>query len=346
MPSQLALSIQFNSNQIIGGREMKLAIFGAGMIVKDFLSMVGDIPEIELKALYGRKPSIEKLRSMQKEYGIEKIYTDVELCLQDKKIDTVYVALPNHLHYSFAKRALQAGKHVICEKPFTLKLSKLLELEQLALEKGLILIEAITNQYLSNYKGIKSEIENIGDLKVIECNYSQYSSRYDSFKAGTVLPAFNPKMGGGALMDINIYNIHFVVGLLGIPEKVQYYPNIERGIDTSDIAFLDYKTIKVVCIGAKDSTSAIRSTIQGTDGSIVVNGPTNSLKDFDVEIRQGRKEANNLNVHNHRMYEEFKEFNRVIADQDVDFARKKLDHSKNVMKVVDLALLDGNIQLG
>lgn len=325
---------------------MKLAIFGAGMIVKDFLSMVGDLPEIKLKALYGRESSIEKLRSMQKEYQIEKIYTDVELCLQDEEIDTVYVALPNHLHYSFAKKALEAGKHVICEKPFTLKHVELLELEQLALSKGLILIEAITNQYLSNYKGIKNELDNVGDIKVIECNYSQYSSRYDSFKEGTVLPAFNPKMGGGALMDINIYNIHFVVGLLGMPKKVQYYPNIERGIDTSGIIFLDYETIKVVCIGAKDSTSAIRSTIQGTEGSIVVNGPTNSVKDFDIEIRNGRTKANDLKVHNHRMYEEFKEFNRVIDERDVEFVGKQMNHSKNVMKIVDLALLDGKIQLG
>ncbi len=96
-------------------------------------------------------------------------------------------------------------------------------------------MEAITNQYLKNFQGIKEAVKKIGTLKIIECNYSQYSSRYDAFKEGTILPAFNPKMGGGALMDINIYNIHLVVGLLGKPERVQYYANIERDIDTSGI---------------------------------------------------------------------------------------------------------------
>ena len=71
---------------------------------------------------------------------------------------------------------------MICEKPFTLKAAELLDLEQLALEKDLVLVEAITNQYLKNFQGIKEAVKKIGTLKIIECNYSQYSSRYDAFK--------------------------------------------------------------------------------------------------------------------------------------------------------------------
>ena len=189
---------------------MKLAIFGAGMIVRDFLTITKDLPEIELKAILGTEVDISSMEQMTIDYGIEKMYIDVDECLQSEAFDTVYVALPNHLHYVFAKKALEAGKHVICEKPFTLKKSELVELEKIAASKGLVLIEAITNQYLTNYQEIKKDIQQIGTLKIIECNYSQYSSRYDAFKEGTILPAFNPKMGGGALMDINIYNIHFI----------------------------------------------------------------------------------------------------------------------------------------
>lgn len=199
---------------------------------------------------------------------------------------------------------------------------------------------------MANYQGIKEASQKIGTLKIIECNYSQYSSRYDAFKEGTILPAFNPKMGGGALMDINIYNIHLVVGLLGKPERVQYYANIERDIDTSGMLILDYGDVKVVCIGAKDSEATIRSTIQGTEGSVVVNGPTNTLDSYTIESLSGEKETFDHKDHPHRMYDEFKLFNQVIDTKDMDFVKKQLEHSKIVMEIVEAAILDAGIVLG
>lgn len=325
---------------------MKLAIFGSGKIVQEFLPITKDLPEIDVKAILGTKRSQEKTEKIQAEYGIEASYTDIDECLKSDAFDTVYVAVPNHLHYGFAKKALEAGKHVICEKPFTLKHAELLDLEQLVLKKDVVLVEAITNQYLVNYQGIKEASQKIGKLKIIECNYSQYSSRYDAFKEGTILPAFNPKMGGGALMDINIYNIHLVVGLLGKPKHVQYYANIERAIDTSGMLILDYGDVKVVCIGAKDSEATIRSTIQGTEGSVVVNGPTNTLDSYTTESLSGEKETFDHKDHPHRMYDEFKLFSQVIKNKDMDFVKKQLEHSKIVMEIVEASINDAGIVLG
>ncbi|WP_430612616.1 Gfo/Idh/MocA family protein [Enterococcus sp. DIV0876] len=325
---------------------MKLAIFGAGMIVHDFMKVVNDIPEIELTAIFGTELDVPVMEALQTAYGIKTIYTDLATCLGDDAIDTVYVALPNHLHYTFAKEALMQGKHVICEKPFTLKKSELLELADIASKKNLILIEAITNQYLANYAAIKAQLSALGDLKLIECNYSQYSSRYDLFKEGTVLPAFNPKMGGGALMDINIYNIHFVVGLLGAPKSVRYFANIEQGIDTSGVLLLDYDQTKVVCIGAKDSTATIRSTIQGTKGSIIVNGPTNVLDSYAYEALKTPAVTLDHKRNKHRMFEEFQTFQQVIAENDQSFAQERMAHSQRVMDIVEAALADAQITLG
>ncbi|MCB5950889.1 Gfo/Idh/MocA family oxidoreductase [Enterococcus sp. BWT-B8] len=325
---------------------MKLAILGAGMIVKDFLTMVGAIPEIELKAIVGTTRSIENLQNLKENYGIEAMYTDFDHCLTDNSFDTVYVALPNHLHYAYAKKALEYGKNVICEKPFTLRLSELVELKEIAHANDLILIEAVTNQYLANYQAVKDALPKLGELKIIECNYSQYSSRYDAFKEGTILPAFDPKKGGGALMDINIYNIHFVVGLLGMPESVQYKANVERGIDTSGLLFLNYPNTKVVCIGAKDSASAIRSTIQGNQGSMIINGPTSIINQVELQVNKSEAQVIDQKLGEHRLYEEFWIFNQVIAAHDTKFAERRLEHSLKVMEVVELALEDAGIQLG
>ncbi len=153
-------------------------------------------------------------------------------------------------------------------------------------------------------------------------------------------------MGGGALMDINIYNIHFVVGLLGKPKSVRYFANVEQGIDTSGMLFLDYEQTKVVCIGAKDSTATIRSTIQGTKGSIIVNGPTNMLASYDVEPVHGAKSHQDRSVHGHRMFEEFVRFAQAIHENDQAFVKERLAHSKLVMEVVEKALADAQIVLG
>lgn len=324
---------------------MKLAVLGTGKIVQEFLPMIQQVTDVELVALLSTPRSLDKAKEMQVQYHIQEVYTDYETLLANDSIDTVYVALPNHLHYQYTKAALLQGKNVICEKPFTLNAQQLQELIQIATEKRLILLEAITNQYLNNFLQIKKDLAQLGKIKIVECNYSQYSSRYDAFKEGKILPAFDPQKGGGALMDINIYNIHFVVGLFGKPEKVQYLANVERHIDTSGILVLDYGDFKAVCIGAKDSTANIRSVIQGTDGSIEVLGATNEMPRYERRSKT-EIEAVNANLDKHRMYQEFEKFTEVIDQKDLVFALEQLNHSLTVMQVVDQALESANLHLG
>ena len=324
---------------------MKLAVLGTGKIVQEFLPMIQQVTDVELVALLSTPRSLDKAKEMQAQYQVQEVYTDYETLLGNAMIDTVYVALPNHLHYQYTKAALLQGKNVICEKPFTLNAQQLQELIQIATEKRVILLEAITNQYLNNFLQIKKDLAQLGKIKIVECNYSQYSSRYDAFKEGKILPAFDPQKGGGALMDINIYNIHFIVGLFGKPEKVQYLANIERDIDTSGILVLDYGAFKAVCIGAKDSTAQIRSVIQGTDGSIEVLGATNEMPRYERRSKT-EIEAVNANLDKHRMYQEFEKFTEVIDQKDLAFALEQLNHSLTVMQVVDQALESANLHLG
>ena len=326
---------------------MKLAIIGSGNIVHDFLTITKDLKDTELTAIIGTQRSIDILHQLQDQYKIKDLYTDFDTALQESDFDTVYIAVPNFLHYGFAKKALEHGKNVISEKPFTVKFEEFLDLKHIAQKNHLVLVEAITNQYLQNYLDLKKKLPEIGDLKLIESNYSQYSSRYDAFKAGKILPAFDPKKGGGALLDLNIYNIHFIVGLLGKPEKVEYLPNIERNIDTSGILMLDFGNSKAVAIGAKDSVSPIRETIvQGNKGSIIVNGPTNEMRSFDIyDNDKNLLEKVDHNVYPHRMYQEFVEFERIIRENDLKAVDQRLQHSEDVMWVVKEALKSAGLKL-
>ena len=134
---------------------MRLGIVGSGMIVQDLMPILDFIKEIEITAIFGRQSKMEKLEKLQNDYHIKKIYTDYQEMLSDSKIDTIYIALPNHLHYFYVKLALEAGKHVICEKPFTSNLEELKALMTIAHKNHLFLMEAITNQYRKNYLKIK-----------------------------------------------------------------------------------------------------------------------------------------------------------------------------------------------
>lgn len=311
---------------------MNLGIVGAGMIVKDFLSFSHELPEIKLEAIVAR--NIENLKNLQNTYNIKQIYTDLDECLSSPRIDTIYVAVPNNLHYSVAKKALEAGKNVICEKPFTLNYHETVELFELAESKNLILIEAITNQYLPNYLEIKENLSQIGNIRLVECNFSQLSSRYEAFKKGIIAPVFDKNQGGGVLGDLNIYNIHFVVGLFGAPKNSEYYPNIVREVDTSGILILEYDEFKVVCIAAKDTYNNSYANIQGDKGLIKVIGTLNEVPNYIIKNNEVEMKVNK-NIHKHRMYSEFKKFIDVINNKDFDFMQKQKEHSLAVMEIFD-----------
>ncbi|WP_203269424.1 Gfo/Idh/MocA family protein [Streptococcus uberis] len=316
---------------------MKLTVVGTGKIVEEALPIITATNGIQVQALVSTPRSREKAETLAGQYQIQDLYTSLDQALANPDTDTVYVATPNHLHYEMSKAALLAGKHVICEKPFTLKEAQAQELAQLAKEKKLILLEAITNLYLENFAVLKEELTNLGDIKIVDCNYSQYSSRYDAFKDGVIAPAFDPEKGGGALRDLNIYNIHLVVALFGEPTSVDYLPNMERGVDTSGILILDYTDFKVVCIAAKDCSAEVRTTIQGNRGSLIVAGESNTLPQVQVTENGIEPRVINKNGSEHRMAAEFRVFQAIIDERDFERAQEALDHSLKVMKVLDLA---------
>ena len=191
---------------------MKLGILGTGMIVKDLLTTIHEL-KIESIYILGTQQTEEETKSLCEQYhldGYDLNYDD----LLKRNIDTIYVALPNHLHYTFAKKALENGKHVIIEKPITANTFELKELIKIAKTKHLFMMEAMNIHYLPAYQTLKENIHRIGQPKIVSFNYSQYSSRYDDFKQNKIHPAFDYHKAGGALMDLNVYNIHGIVDYL------------------------------------------------------------------------------------------------------------------------------------
>lgn len=324
---------------------MKVGIVGNGGIVHPAIEAM--LKEgIAVNALWCRKR--ERGRPVAEQYHIEKVYTDYDDFLRDDGFDTVYIALVNSAHFAYAKQALLHNKHVIVEKPLVSSYEEAMELFDLASERNLFLFEAVMLRYSENYASIARNLEKVGEISLILANYSQYSSRYDAYLSGVVLPAFDPKFSGGALYDINVYNVHFMTGLFGAPRASLYMANKGfNGIDTSGVLLMDYGRFKAVCTGAKDSASKSGITIQGNLGTITVPDRPGFVHNVNFTDRNTQtSELLDVVQDEEPMRREFARIQEVMEHNDRRMMEIWMNHSMQTMAVLDQSRLDAGVVFG
>ena len=313
---------------------MNLCAIGTGAITRSMLAEFQRSDILHVTAVYSRKE--ETGTRLAEEFGIEKVYTSMEEMLRDSSIEMVYVASPNSIHYSQTKAALLAGKHVICEKPFAPTVAEAEELIALAKEKHLLLFEAITTAHHPHYNFIKENLPKLGKLKMVIGTFCQFSSRYPALLAGKPTPVLSHAFAGGALMDINLYNIHFAVGLFGAPKGVRYTPNChETGVDTSGILVLEYEDFLCQCIGAKDCAARNGVQIIGEEGYMEISPSASSLQIVELNVRG--QESVKLHHPENPWYHEVQDLGRLVAAEDYDYCYNALETTRNVVEVLEKA---------
>ena len=321
---------------------MKLGIIGSGLIVQEFLPRLVALEGVNVVAIQGVPGSEEQIQKLCDDNHVPYALTDFEeLCKLD--IDTVYVAVPNFLHFDYCKKALERGLNVIVEKPITSNYKEAAELKELAVKNNRFIFEAITTVYLDNYNKIREWLPRIGTIKLVKCNYSQYSRRYDAFRNGETLPAFDPNKSGGALMDLNLYNLHFVMGLFGKPNDVKYYANIERDIDTSGTLIMNYDGFIAECTAAKDCGAPYSFVIQGTDGYITTKFPPNLIGEVTIHFNDKTEEKYDDGMFMNRLIPEFTYFINCINNNDMEACLKHLDESLAVSEIQTKARVEAGI---
>ena len=320
--------------------EVRLGTIGSGVIVHSVLDNVIKADGITLEAVYSRTK--DKAEALAKVYNAPKIYTDINALMSDERVNTIYIATPNLLHYEQAKLALMAEKNVICEKPFTTKFSHAQELFTLAKSKGLFLLEAAPTMYLPNFRLLREKLSLIGKIKLVMSNYSQYSSRYDAVLRGERPNIFNPEFAGGCLMDINFYNVLLNTALFGRPDNAAYYPNIYPGLaDTSGVFVMKYDGFVSTNAGAKDTWGINHFTIEGEKGFIYVDEP-NGLKSVRV-VTKTSDETFNLQPVNDRWHYEIEEMTRLMLSDDYESASSLLAVTLENVKVIETARKNAGI---
>ena len=234
---------------------------------------------------------IKKANEAADKLNIEKRFGSYEALLADKDIDAVYIPLPNHLHVSWTIKALEAGKHVLCEKPIGLNASEAQNLLQ-ATQKfpKLKVMEAFMYRFHPQWGKVHELVINgeIGEVKTLDSFFSYYNVAPDNIRN-------QADIGGGGLMDIGCYCISFPRFIFGEePENVSgnldYDPVMKTDRLTSAwLKFPSGKTATFTC-----STQLMphqRATVYGDKGKIEVDIPVNAPPNESVEITLETRES-------------------------------------------------------
>ena len=159
---------------------------------------------VTMKSLNGKLYGVanrtyENAVKFAEKYGIEKVYDEIDDVFTDPAVDIIYISTPHNTHIHYLRKALAAGKHVLCEKAITLNSEELEEALQIAKENNVILAEAMTLYHMPVYKQLRKAAEKLGELRMIQMNFGSYKD-YDMTNR-----FFNRNLAGGALLDIGVY---------------------------------------------------------------------------------------------------------------------------------------------
>lgn len=197
------------------GGTVRWGVLATGGIAARFTADVQGLPDAEVVAVASRTEA--SARDFAERHGIARAYGSWAELVADDEVDVVYVATPHSAHHAAASLALRAGKHVLCEKAFTLNSREAKELVALARDRGLFLMEAMWT-YLNPVVRRLTELVRggaIGEIRTVQADFGFAGD----FAAGHRLR--DPDLGGGALLDLGVYPVSFAHLLLGEPDRIQ-----------------------------------------------------------------------------------------------------------------------------
>lgn len=244
---------------------IRFGVIGAGRIAHTFSTALQKMGG-NLYAIASR--DFEKAQSYQKQYGYTKAYGSYEMMLEDPLVDCVYIATPHGLHYTHMMLALDYGKHILCEKSFTLNAQQAQAVFKKAKLNNLFVMEAMWTKYLPVIMETKKWIDQkiIGDLQSMEVSFG-----FDAeHRRGSRL--FDPAMGGGALLDIGVYVITCAIDFLGIPKEMKSTVELDpsHGFDLKEDIHFTYEqtSAHLKCSLLEKLENVAR--IQGSKGSVEI----------------------------------------------------------------------------
>ncbi|MCC9063776.1 Gfo/Idh/MocA family protein [Flavobacterium piscisymbiosum] len=263
-------------------------IIGLGNIANQFAADLLLLQDAALVAVASRDHN--KAIEFAKKYNCTKSYDSYEALFQDDQVDIIYIATPHDSHAELSIKALENGKHVLCEKPMSLSYKDALRMIEASRKHNKFFMEAFWTRFIPSVKEILEKVHQgiIGDVKYIKADFAFYA---DDAAGGRL---FDKKLGGGALFDIGVYPLFLSYILLGIPKDIMaksiYHKN---GIDLQTSMILQYENAQSVLHASIISESDMKATISGTQGHIQLNSPWYIADGYSVS-KNDKKETFSL----------------------------------------------------
>lgn len=243
---------------------LRWGILGAGAIARMQASDL-KLHGFNLAAVGAR--DLERARAFAGEFDIPNAHGSYEELVADPTVDAIYVATLHPLHATHAKLALESGKHVLVEKPFTMDAVEARSVVDLAKSKGLVVLEAMWTRYLPHMVRIREILAEglLGEIRAVLADHDQ--------KIDDIPRLVEPELGGGALLDLGIYPMSFAWDVLGKPTTVLAHSTMfATGVDAQTSVILGYDSgAHAVLQTQMDAAGPNRATVNGTDGRIEID---------------------------------------------------------------------------
>ncbi len=313
-------------------KKLKLGVLGISHhFVKRVLFPLKRSNSVEISAIASRNK--EKANAFAQKYEIKKAYASYEELLKDKDIDAIYIPLPNHLHLEYIKKAADAHKHVICEKPIALNYAEAKVAFEYAQKNNVLLMEAFMYKHHPQWIRVKEIVESgeIGDVISIHCYFS-----YDNKDPKNIRNVL--EYGGGALLDIGVYAVSSARWIFN-EEPTKVLSILERdkefGVDTLVSGIMDFNGKNSLFTVATQAFPSQSVEIYGTDGWVKVEIPFNTFPDVPanlfVKTHIGSRDVK-VGPTDHYLLE-FEYFARAIEEKRSLFSFQ--NDSLHNMKVID-----------
>ena len=249
---------------------MKFSIIGAGGIARHLAETVSHMEHVDKFAVAAR--DLGRAKAFAEEFGFAKAYGSYQEMLADPEVELVYIATPHSNHYEWVKASLNAGKHVLCEKAFTVNAAQAEEVLRLSEEKNLLLTEAIWTRYMPARKMIMDLLQEglIGEVKTVSANLGYAIDTHERI--------IRPELAGGALLDLTVYPLNFASMVLGddISDISASCVLTDTGVDGQDSVCIRYRSGQMASLFTSIWTlTDRRGMIYGRDGFIEVTNINN-----------------------------------------------------------------------
>lgn len=261
---------------------IRWGILGTGGIAATFARDLQQIDDAELVAVGSRTD--EAAQRFAGRFDVARAHGSYKALVEDAEVDVVYVATPQSIHAECMRLAIEAGKAVLCEKPFTLTGAEAREIVELARAEGVFLMEAMWTRFLPHMRRIDQLLRSgvLGDVTTLVADHGQAIPGDDGHRLR------RPDLGGGALLDLGVYPVSLASHVLGAPSTVTAVGLLTpTGVDVQTSMVLTYDTgahaVLTTTLGAR---TANRATISGTEGRIEIDDVWYTPTSFSL-IRNG-----------------------------------------------------------